>query len=124
MHVRKGRQELSAGRVDAAEKEFRAALAVGPANAAAHRGLGEVDRNRGKMDDAVKELLASLETRDSAEVRTLLAKVYLELKKPELARAEAAKALKLAPNYAEAKQLLEHLQNSKAAAKKPGGGAP
>src|SRR5215470_18057057 len=124
MHVRKGRQELSAGRVDAAEKEFRAALAVESANAAAHRGLGEVDRNRGKMDDAVKELLASLETRDSAEVRTLLAKVYLEQKKPGLARAEEEKALKLAPNYAEAKQLLEHLQNSKAAAKKPGGGAP
>lgn len=124
MHVRKGRQELSAGRVDAAEKEFRSALAAEPSNAGAHRGLGEVDRSRGKMEDAVKELQASLEMRDSAEVRTLLAKVYLEQKKPELARAEAVKALKLAPNYAEAKQLLEHLQNSKAAAKKPGGGGP
>ena len=123
-HVRKARQELSAGRTDAAEKEFRAALAVDPANAAAHRGLGEVDRSRGKMVEAVKELQASLETRDSAEVRTLLAKVYLEQKKPEMARAEAEKALKLAPNYAEAKQLLEHLQNSRAAVKKPGGGAP
>jgi Tfp pilus assembly protein PilF len=54
----------------------------------------------------------------------MLAKIYLDQKKPELARAEAAKALKLAPNYAEAKQLLEHLQNSKPAEKKPGGGAP
>lgn len=122
-HVRKGRQELSAGQVEAAEKDFRAALAVEPANAAAHRGLGEIARHQGKMDDAVKELQASLAARDSAEVRTLLAKVYLEQKKPDLARAEAEKALKLAPNYAEAKQLVEHLQNSGAAAKKPGGGA-
>jgi len=44
------------------------------------------------MDDAVKELQASLEARDSAVVRTLLAKIYLEMKKPNLARAEAEKS--------------------------------
>lgn len=122
-HLRRGRQELSAGHADTAEKEFRAVLAADPGNAAAHRGLGEIDRRQGKMDDAVKELQASLAARDSAEVRTALGKIYLEQKKPDLARAEAEKALKLAPNYAEAKQLLERLQNSKAADKKPGGGA-
>ncbi len=123
-HVRRGRQELSAGRADSAEKEFRAALAADPASAAAHRGLAEIDRHQGKIDDAVKELQASLQSRDSAVVRTMLAKIYLEQKKPDLARAEVERALKLAPNYAEAKQLLEHLQNSKRSAKKPGGGAP
>ena len=121
--IRRGRQELSAGNMGAAEKEFRAALATEPSNAAAHRGLGEIERHQGKMDDAVRELQASLASRDSAEVRTMLAKIYLEQKKTDLARAEAEKALKLAPNYAEAKQLLDHLQNSKASAKKPGGGA-
>ncbi len=120
--IRRGRQALTAGNMGAAEKEFRAVLAAEPANAAAHRGLGEIDRHQGKMDDAVKELQASLAARDSAEVRTMLAKIYLEQKKPELARAEAEKAVKLAPNYAEAKQLLDHLQNSRATQKKPGGG--
>ena len=120
--IRRGRQELSAGNMVAAEREFRAALATEPDNAAAHRGLGEIERHQGKMDDAVKELQASLASRDSAEVRTILAKIYLEQKKTDLARAEAEKALKLAPNYAQAKQLLDHLQNSKAPAKKPGGG--
>ena len=124
IRVRRGRQDLAAGHLDAAEKEFRAVLTAEPANAAAHRGLGEVARRHGKMEDAAKELQASLATRDSAEVRTMLAKIYLDQKKPELARAEAEKALKLAPNYAQAKQLLEHLRNSKAAEKKPGGGAP
>jgi len=123
-HIRRARQELSAGRVEAAEKEFHAALAGEAGNAAAHRGLGEIYRRQGKMEDAVKELQASLAARDSAVVRTLLAKIYLEQKKPDLARAEVERALKLAPNYADAKQLLEHLQNSKPAGKKPGGGAP
>jgi predicted Zn-dependent protease len=122
-HIRRGRQELSAGHADVAEKEFRAVLAADPGSAAAHRGLAEIDRRQGRMDDAVKELQASLEARDSAVVRTMLAKIYLEQKKPDLARAEVQKALKLAPNYAEAKQLLEHLQNYKASEKKPGGGA-
>jgi len=123
-HIRRARQDLSAGHAEAAEKELRAALAGDPGNAAAHRGLGDIYRRQSKMEDAVKELQASLAARDSAVVRTLLARIYLEQKKPDLARAEVERALKLAPNYAEAKQLLEHLQNSKPAGKKPGGGAP
>jgi tetratricopeptide (TPR) repeat protein len=112
-HIRRGRQELAAGRLDSAESEFRGVLHTEPANAAAHRGLAEINHRRGKLDDAVKELQASLEARDSALVRTMLARIYLEQKKPDLARAEVQRALKLAPNYTEAKQLLEHLQNSK-----------
>jgi Tfp pilus assembly protein PilF len=65
----------------------------------------------------VKELQASLQARDSAVTRTMLARVYLEQKKTDLARTEVQRALQLAPNYSEAKQLLEHLQ-------KPSGGAP
>ena len=118
-HIRRGRQELAAGRLDSAENEFRGVLRTEPANAAAHRGLAEIDHRRGKLDDAVKELQASLAGRDSALVRTILARIYLEQKKPDLARAEVQRALQLAPNYTEAKQLLEHLQNSK-----PHGGAP
>lgn len=117
-HVRRGRQELSAGRVDAAEGEFRAALASDSGSASAHNGLAEVYRRRGKLDDSAKELQASLGIRDSAAVRTTLARVYLEQKKVDLARQEAERALKLAPKYAEAKELLERLQKVK-----PAGGA-
>ena len=117
-HIRRGRQELAAGRLDSAENEFRGVLRNEPANAAAHRGLAEVDHRRGKLDDAVKELQASLAARDSALVRTMLARIYLEQKKTDQARTEVQRALQLAPNYTEAKQLLEHLQNSK-----PKGGA-
>ena len=117
-HIRRGRQELAAGRLDAAEGEFRSVLKSDQTSPAAHRGLGEIARRRGKLDDAVKEFQASLAVRDSAVLRITLARVYLEQKKPDLARTEVERSLKLAPNYAEAKQLLEHLQNSK-----PNGGA-
>jgi tetratricopeptide (TPR) repeat protein len=116
-HVRRGRQELTAGHLDLAETEFRSALRAEPANAAAHRGLADIAHRRGKLDDTVKELQASLQARDSAVTRTMLARVYLEQKKTDLARAEVQRALQLAPRYSEAKQLLEHLQ-------KPNAGAP
>jgi tetratricopeptide (TPR) repeat protein len=117
-HIRRGRQELSAGRVDAAETEFRAALAGDPGSASAHNGLAEVYRRRAKLDDSAKELQASLEIRDSAAVRTTLARIYLEQKKLDLARTELERALKLAPKYSDAKELLDHLQKAK-----PAGGA-
>ncbi len=112
-HIRHGRQELNAGRFDAAEQEFRAALAVEPQNASAHRELAEIYRRRGKLDDAVVELKLSLAARESASVRIVLARIYLEQKKTELAKAEVEKAVKLAPNYAEAKELLKHLERTK-----------
>ena len=114
--VRKGRQELSAGRLDTAETAFRGALAADPGDASAHRGLADIARRRNKLDDAVKELQAALARRDSAVDHVSLARIYLEQKKNDLARTELERALKLAPNYAEAKQLKEHLQPTK-----PGG---
>jgi tetratricopeptide (TPR) repeat protein len=115
--VRKGRQELAAGRVDTAEADFRAALAAAPNDPAAHRGMAEVLRRRAKRAEAIQELQAALAERDSAVDRTTLARLYLEQKKPEMARAELQKALKIAPNYSEARQLLEHLQNGNGTAK-------
>ncbi|GAC1634884.1 MAG: hypothetical protein NVS9B14_11450 [Candidatus Acidiferrum sp.] len=110
--VRKGRQELSAGRLDTAEAAFRAGLAADPGDPAAHRGLADVARRRNKLDDAVKELQTALARRDSAVDHVSLARIYLEQKKVELARTELERALKLAPNYAEAKQLMEHLKSA------------
>jgi tetratricopeptide (TPR) repeat protein len=117
--VRKGRQELAAGRLDVAEADFRSALAAAPKEASAHRGMAEVLRRKNKRNEAIQELQAALEQRDSAVDRTTLARIYLEQRKPDLAKAELARALKLAPNYAEARQLQEHLQNGKSQATTP-----
>jgi tetratricopeptide (TPR) repeat protein len=115
--VRRGRQELIAGRIDSAEREFQAAIIADPKNATAHRELADIYRRRGKLDDAVKELQLSLAASDSAAARTTLARVYLDQKKPDLALAEVQKAVKIAPNFTEAKDLLEHLEKTK----QPGG---
>jgi tetratricopeptide (TPR) repeat protein/TolB-like protein len=117
-HIRRGRQELGIGHLDSAEKEFRAALAADPKNALAHHELADIYRRRGRLDEAIQELQTSLALRESATGRVMLARIYLEEKKPQLARAEVEKAVKLAPNYAEARQLLEHLEKGK-----PTGGA-
>ncbi|MBS1866640.1 MAG: tetratricopeptide repeat protein [Acidobacteria bacterium] len=111
--VRRGRQELSAGRLDTAEAAFRAALAADSGDASAHRGLADIARRKNKLDDAVKELQAALARRDSAVDHVSLARIYIEQRKLDLARTELDRALKLAPNYAEAKQLLGHLQAAK-----------
>ena len=108
-HLRLGRQELAAGHLNTAEQEFRAVIVADPKNASAHRELADIYRRQGKLDEAVKELQLSLAERDSAIERTMLARIYLEQKKPDLARAEVEKAVKLAPNYAGAKELLDHL---------------
>lgn len=118
-HARRGRLELSAGNLAAAEQEFRSVLAADPKNSAAHLGLAEIRRKQSNLDDAVLELHASLQSRDSAAVRTTLARVYLEQKRPDLARAEVDRALALAPNYAPAKQLLEYLQKTGAGSGSP-----
>lgn len=117
-HDRGGRQQLTAGHLEEAEREFRAALAKDPHDPAAHRGLAEILHRRQRLDEAVAEYRASLEARDSATVRTALAHLYLEQKKNALAREELEKALKLAPNYAEAKRLLERLGAAQSGAPK------
>jgi tetratricopeptide (TPR) repeat protein/TolB-like protein len=111
-HLRRGRQELGAGMIDSAEMEFRAALASDPHNASAHRDLGEIYRRRRKLDEAARELQLSLAERDSAAVRTTLARIFIEQKKLDLARVELEKAVKLAPNYPDAKDLLDRLAKS------------
>ncbi len=115
-HIQQARQEMAAGHPDAAEREFHAALALNGTSPAAHRGLADIARRQGKLDEAVAQLQAALQARDSPVTRLTLARIYLEQKKPDLASAELQHALKLAPNYTEAKELLDHLQGPKSGA--------
>jgi tetratricopeptide (TPR) repeat protein len=117
--IRRARQELSSGHVEAARADFQAALSIDSTNTSAHRGLADIARRQGKLDEAVLQLQAALQSRDNAVVRVTLARIYLEQKKPALARTEVQRALKLAPNYTEAKELLARLQSPN-----PKGGTP
>lgn len=117
--VRLGRRQLSAGKLDTAEAAFRSALDAVADYSAAHRGLAEIYRRQGKTDAAVQELQAALARRDSAVDRTMLARIYLDQKKTDEARAELERALKVAPNYAAAKQMLSRLPPAQAGGATP-----
>jgi tetratricopeptide (TPR) repeat protein len=108
-HARRARQLLTAGKLADAEREFRAATAENPNDAAAHRGLAEVYRRQGRSNEAIAELHTSLDLRETAVAYADLGRLYLEEQKPDLARTQLERALQLAPGYAPARQLLQRL---------------
>ena len=116
-HIRRGQQEPRAGRLDAAESEFRAALAADAKSATAHTGLRKFTGGGANWMTPHMNFSFSRDTRLRGGPNHACA-IYLEQKKNDLARAEAESAIKLAPNYPEAKELLDHLQKAK-----PSGGA-
>ena len=82
-------------------------------SAAAHQGLAEIYGRQGRTDDAVRELRAALASRDDADLRIQLARLYMSQRRPGEARAELQAALKLDPTpklQEEARQLLQQLE--------------
>lgn len=109
MRLKRARQLLSVGKIAEAQKEYSAVLQLSPKDPAAHQGMAEIYRRQGRLDEAVAELRTALEIRDDAAARTTLARLYIEKKRPDAAREQLQLALKLAPSYTEARQLLEKL---------------
>ena len=75
-HTRSGHAALAEGRLDAAEREFRAAIAAGPVNLGdAHCDLGELLFAQGRKDDARRQAIRALENAPTFErAQTLLLK--------------------------------------------------
>jgi TolA-binding protein len=75
-HSQAGRAALADGHLDAAEREFRAAIAAGPVNPAdAHCDLGELFLAQGRTDDARRQAVRALENAPTFErAQTLLLK--------------------------------------------------
>jgi len=111
LHLSRGRQFLATGKLEDAQREFNQAIALAPMNSpAAHMGLAEVFRRAGRRDDAIREIRATLASRDDAAARTTLARLYLEENRKAEAREELRLALKLDADYAEARKLLQQLE--------------
>ncbi len=109
VRLKRARQYLSSAKLAEAQKEYSLVLATSPRDSAAHQGMAEVYRRQGRLDEAVAELRTALEIRDDAAARTTLARLYIEKKRPDAAREQLQLALKLAPSYAEARELLDRL---------------
>ena len=67
-HAHEGRAAMADGRFDAAEREFRAAIAAGAVNLPdAHTDLGEALLQLGRKDDARRHAVRALENAPTFE---------------------------------------------------------
>ncbi|HZQ92128.1 MAG TPA: tetratricopeptide repeat protein [Terriglobales bacterium] len=100
-HVERGRQFLADGFLLEAEQQFREAVMLNPANAAAHLGwaaaLEKSDAARSRS-----EALAAVRLQPSAEAYLILARLDLRDNRTDEAAANVARALELEPANAAA----------------------
>jgi len=104
-HSDRGHQLLNQGFVVEAEREFREAAALNPANAEAHAGLAGVLEADNHLPEARTEAEEALRLRQFAEPLLVLARLDLRDNRVEAAAEEIDRALRLEPNNAAAQAL-------------------
>lgn len=117
-HLERGKAMLAEGRLAEAEKELTEAVSVLPGDSEAHLVLAQVYEAQGRRQDAVTELKISLHLRASSTAHVLLARIYLLLGRPDVARDHGQAALALEPGNREAERLMEEISRPAAAARK------
>jgi tetratricopeptide (TPR) repeat protein len=117
-HVEMGRQMLAEGFKAEAERLFREAILLDPANPAAHGGLAE-SLEAADAAAARAEAMTSLHLQPSAATYLVLARLDLRDNKPQAAIEDADHALALEPGNSAALALKHEI-----ASKPPGGPAP
>ncbi len=108
-HLDRGRRLVEQEHDREAEMELRRAIYLSPYNADAHLLLGRVYLRTGRAADAIGALKISIWSQDTAPARVALGEAYLRSGNRAAAKEQAELALKLAPDSADAKQLLARL---------------
>ena len=108
-HFALGEKYLAKKRSAEAEREFAEVVNLTPSDPMAHLAFAQALEAEGKHQEAAAELDASLHLKNSVEARLSLARVYLALKQPALARQESQAALELDPNNLEAQRLIQQI---------------
>jgi Tfp pilus assembly protein PilF len=109
-HLDSGRRLFEQGDDAEAAAELRRALYSSPYEADAHLLLGRIYLRTGQTQAAIDAFKISLWSAESAGAHLALAQAYVQAKDPVSARAQAQRALALAPTSAEAKALLDQLK--------------
>ena len=104
-HVQHGRQMLAENFLTVAEKEFREAAVLDPANAVAHAGLARVLELTNDAVGARAEARSSVRLTPNADAFLVLARLDLRDNKTDAAAESVDKALQLEPANAEAQAL-------------------
>jgi tetratricopeptide (TPR) repeat protein len=101
-HVGRGEEWLGQGFVSEAEKEFREAVSLDPANAQAHAGLARVLEDSGNVSAARFEAQSALRLKQFAEPLLVIARLDLRDNRTEAAADSINRALQLEPSNASA----------------------
>jgi tetratricopeptide (TPR) repeat protein len=96
-HVARGHELLEQGLIGEAEREFREAVVLDPASAAAHSGLARVLESNADSTGSRNEARASLRLRPSAEAYLVLARLDLVENNSAGAQQNVERALALEP---------------------------
>lgn len=118
VHLSRGKQFLSAGRLPEAERELNEAASLLGANSEAHLVLGQLYEAQGKHTEAARELQTALKLDNNAVTHLWLAHVYLSLNQPTAAFDQSQAALTLDPGNQDAERLIEAIRNHTAPAGK------
>ena len=109
-HVERGKQFLSQGFTDDAQKAFQEAVVLDPTSGPAHAGLAQSLETDGKFPEAVAEANAALRLQPSAAAYLVLARQNLKDGKLNAATVEVDRALTLEPKNQDAQALKKSIE--------------
>ncbi|HEY6351839.1 MAG TPA: tetratricopeptide repeat protein [Candidatus Angelobacter sp.] len=104
-HAEHGQQLMDQGLTGEAEREFREAVILDPANAAAHAGLAQVLESNQDANGARNEARVSIRLKPGASAYLVLARLDLAENNPVAAEQDVAHALVIDPGNAAATSL-------------------
>ena len=105
----RGQNLSKAGQDLEAATDLRRAIYLAPDNDQAHLALGRLYQRTGRLADAIDEFKVAIWCRETAPARVALGSAFLESGDREAARREATRALALAPDSADAKELMRRI---------------
>jgi len=118
VHLGRGKKFFAEGRFPEAEHELAEAVSLVPGDSEARLALAQVLEAEGKHGEAAAELEKSLQLKNSFAAHLSLARVYLSLNQPDLAREQGQAALQLDPGNQEAEQLIDRIRAATADSRK------
>ncbi|MFH1091688.1 MAG: response regulator [Pseudomonadota bacterium] len=106
-----GETLLAAGEFQAAEKAFKLALKLDPAQMHVFNRLGISLRRQGKLKEALQYLLQAAETvTEDENLYYNLSRVYLDRGDRESARLYLEKSLEINPDFSEAREMIAEIE--------------
>jgi tetratricopeptide (TPR) repeat protein len=110
----RGQNLSKAGQDLEAVIDLRRAIYLAPNDDQAHLALGRLYQRTGRLADAIDEFKVAIWCRETAAARVALGSAFLDSGDRDAARREATRALALAPDLAEARELMRRIDGGAA----------